>query len=143
MASEAQFQAAILVELNCPTDTVALANIATWWDMNAERDRLYLQYLYTKKHVLGYLLGTTRKFVDITTGFDQIKHQQKFENLLDMMKDLNTQIKQEDPSVAAAADGVVIGYLNSASPVSSLPDTIQDSIDGFTDYYYRSYWITK
>jgi hypothetical protein len=134
MATNAQYQASILTELNCVTDTTAQAQISVWWDMNSFRDNVYLQYLYTKKHALAYLLGQARKYVNITTGFDQIQHQQKFENLLDMMKDLNTQIKMEDTGLNAA-------YLESASPYSSGPDTLQELTD-LINYYNSYYWVT-
>lgn len=133
MATDAQFQASILVELNCATDTTAQAQIAIWWDMNSGRDSKYLQYLYTKKHALAYLLGQTRKYVNITTGFDQIQHQQKFENLLDMMKDLNSQIKMEDSGLNAA-------YLVSASPISNAPDTLDELTDLIN--YYNAWWVS-
>lgn len=134
MPTDTDFQAAILVELGCATDTVATTQIPTWWAMNSDRDGQYLQYIYTKKHVLAYLLGQARRFVNTTIGLDVINHQQKFENLLDMMKDLNSQIKLEDPAAG-------VGYLNSAHPYASGPDTLQELTD-LINYYNSWYWVT-
>jgi hypothetical protein len=97
MPTDTEIQGAITSELNIPdTDVVFPLLMPIWWGLYDDKTT-YLKYLYTKKRAITYLMGKERMAINVVIGLDQLEHQQRFENLLDMCNEITKEINLEDP----------------------------------------------
>ena len=128
MASDGQLQQLIIDELNISGDSTFVANLPIWWSIFSGSYDQYLTFLLTKKRAITYLMGKARKLIDLTLGGDTTRLNQEFKNLVDMLKEVNDEIKANGGALGAAT-------LVTTAPITSGPDSLQEEYD-----YLNNYW---
>src|SRR5688500_8434715 len=106
------YQEIIKRECNVAEDTVVDSTVPLWWEMYADKSSLTLQYWYTRRHVLFYLQGKTRRLVDITVGPDRQLLSQQFKAVTKMLEQAEAELKRIDPDYSVAS----ISELGSITP---------------------------
>jgi hypothetical protein len=100
--TDSQYKTMILAECALDTDQKAAKLIQSWWGLYSGKSSKHLQYLYTKKHVLLWLLGQVRKKKDVKIDRDESKSSQEVANVRNMISEVREEIKQEDPYASVA-----------------------------------------
>lgn len=119
------YQEILKRECNVTEDTVVDATIPLWWEMYADAGSVNLQYWYTRKHVLLFLQGKTRKLVDITMGPDRQMLSQQFKAVTQMLEQAIDELKRIDPNYDTSA----VAELGSIEPISTLPDSVAEHLE--------------
>ena len=106
-ATDAEVQNLILTEFALTGDSVAVAAMPIWWNMSPGEDGYnnpsqVLQYLFTKKRVIMYLLAKIRAQIDVTIGTDKFSANQQVKNLAMLMKLTCDEILVADPGAGIA-----------------------------------------
>lgn len=116
-----QAQALILAETGAAEDVTVAANLPIWWLLYSvkESEGAGLQYWYTRRAVLDYLLKTVEaKSITIKIGDDQVSGNQRFANLKSLRDEANAEILK--------IESLNRSGLTSYAPVSSLPSAYAD-----------------
>ena len=107
MATTTELQDLILVELNATDDKELSVALPTWWSLYSDKATTHLQYLYSKRHALGYLMGKSRKKIDVTIGTDKLSASQEFKHLKEMHESITNEIKDLEPGGTIPSMSVV------------------------------------
>jgi len=91
--TSAEYITLMMKELDSVSDTELATNAATWWTLNADQPSERLQYLYTKRQAIQYLMFQARKNIDITIGPDKLNASQVFKHLASLNDDVMDDIK--------------------------------------------------
>lgn len=120
--TDEQAQALIVAETGTGTDAVVTGLLPQWWLLYSvkEADGAGLQYWYTRRAVLDYLLASERNRVNVKLGDDQFSDQQIFANLAALREMAESEILK--------IEGYSRGSLGVLSPVSNLPDAYADAL---------------
>ncbi|MDE2127923.1 MAG: hypothetical protein KGJ62_15185 [Armatimonadetes bacterium] len=120
-------QKLILEELNQTAADPLAPMIKTIWNLYAAHAAIApeLQYLYSRRHCIIYLLGQTAANVDVTLGSDRILQSQQYAMLLKMEQLTDTQIARilarARAQRAAAAGGISATAPEQVSPGGADP----------------------
>jgi hypothetical protein len=133
---DSEVQAGILSEFSLSGDSTANSLMPMWWGFAPNVDSYgqtnqFLQYLYTKKRVIAYLIAQQRMMFDTTLGTDKFSASQIVKNLLSLMKATTDEIQYADP-------GANTPWLESAEPLNKSAGAAH--IRDFFSREFYTYW---